>query len=193
MTSDLEIRSELGSRSVVLVGIMGSGKSAVGQRLATRLEMAFADADTEIVATANGMSIPEMFEKYGEGHFRLLERKVIARLLNSGPLLLATGGGAFMDASTRAAVRMLSVSIWLKAEFGVLLERINRRGISARPMLRGSDPAEKLKRLMDERYPIYGMADLTIESTNMSHDEMVSKVVEALRGFLRRTTPARSS
>jgi len=180
----LEIRSALRSQSIALVGMMGSGKSAVGHRLATKLDMPFADADIEIVEAANGMLIPEIFEKFGEAHFRSVERKVIARLLRTKPLVLATGGGAFMNPDTRAVIRTSGISIWLRAELPILLERIIRRGVSARPMLRGRDPIETLKRLIDDRYPTYGLADLTVDSVNVPHEEMISRVLEALRAKL---------
>lgn len=133
----------------MLVGMMGAGKSAVGHRLAARLDLRFVDADTEIVAAAGGISIPEIFAIYGEANFRSLEARVIARLINEGSRVLATGGGAFMNADTRAAVCSKGISVWLKAELSVLMERIMRKGIAARPMLKNGDPAETLKRLME--------------------------------------------
>jgi shikimate kinase len=176
-----ELVAALGRRSVVLVGMMGAGKSSVGRRLAGRLGLPFVDADNEIEKAA-GMSIPEIFANHGEPYFRAGEARVIARLLEGGPQVLATGGGAFMNAETRAAVRAGSVSIWLRATLDVLSRRIKRR--ADRPLLKDSDPAETLRRLIDERYPIYAEADLTVESREVPHDTIVDEIVEGLRGYL---------
>ena len=183
--ADQAIVGALGARSIVLVGMMGAGKSSIGRRLAERLGIAFADADAEI-ETAHRMSIPDIFSTYGEAYFRSGETRVIARLLEGGPQVLATGGGAFMNADTRAAIRRNGVSIWLKADYDVLLRRVRRR--SDRPMLKTADPAETLRRLMAERDPTYGEADLTIESREVSHDTIVSEAIAALAGRL--GTPA---
>src|SRR5438105_5958672 len=141
----------LGRRSIVLVGMMGAGKSSVGRRLAARLDIGFVDADAEIEAAA-GMTIPEIFSAFGEAYFRSGEARVIARLLRAGPQVLATGGGAFMNAETRATIRANGVAVWLKADYELLLRRVKRR--ADRPMLRTADPAETLKALIAERYPI---------------------------------------
>jgi shikimate kinase len=167
----------LGQRSLVLVGMMGAGKSSVGRKLAARLAMPFVDADTEIEAAA-GMTIPEIFEVRGEPEFRSGEARVIARLLDGGPQVLATGGGAYMNAETRALIGRKGVSIWLKAEFDVLMRRIRRR--NDRPLLRTADPEVTLKRLIGERYPVYAQADITIESRDVSHEVIVDELVEAL-------------
>src|SRR5438270_13946838 len=135
----------LGQRSVVLVGMMGAGKSSIGRRLAQRLGVGFVDADAEIEAAA-GMTIAEIFTTYGESYFRSGEQRVIARLLESGPQVLATGGGAFMNAETRKAIRQKGVSVWLKAEFEVLMRRVKRRATADRPMLQG-DPAQRIRPL----------------------------------------------
>ena len=172
----------LGRRSVVLVGIMGAGKSSVGRRLASRLGVPFVDADTEIEKAAAGMSIPEIFAKHGEPYFRAGETRVIARLLDGGPQVLATGGGAFMNAETRAAIRAKGISVWLRATLDVLSRRIKRR--NDRPLLKGVDPMETLRRLMDERYPVYAEADLTVESRDVPHEAIVDEVIESLRRFL---------
>src|SRR3954470_16787411 len=164
---DTALVAALGRRSVVLVGMMGAGKSSIGRRLASRLGMGFVDADAEIEAAA-GMTIAEIFTSYGEPYFRSGEQRVISRLLESGPQVLATGGGAFMNAETRAAIRAKGVSVWLKAALEVLSKRIKRR--NDRPLLKGADPVETLKRLMDERYPIYAEADLTVESRDVLHE-----------------------
>jgi shikimate kinase len=171
----------LGRRSIVLVGMMGAGKSSVGRRLAARLELPFVDADSEIEAAA-GMAIPDIFAAHGEEAFRSGETRVICRLLDGGPQVLATGGGAFMGAETRAAIRAKGVSVWLKADFDVLMRRVKRR--NDRPLLKTSDPADTLRRLMDERAPVYAQADLTIESRDVPHSVVVDDIVSALRVFL---------
>jgi shikimate kinase len=171
-----QLRVRLGARSVVLVGMMGAGKSSVGKRLARRLGLPFADADIEI-ETAAGMSIPEIFAHHGEPAFRDGERRVIARLLESGPLVLATGGGAFMNPETRARIAAHGVSVWLKADLEVLLRRVRRR--DDRPLLK-SDPEATLTRLIDERYPVYAEAAVIVHSREVPHDTMVEEVVDAL-------------
>ena len=167
----------LGPRSVVLVGMMGAGKSSIGRRLAARLCVPFADADNEIEVAA-GMSIPDIFATYGEAHFRDGEARVIARMLDGGPQVLATGGGAFMNPDTRTAIAAHGVSVWLKAEFDVLMRRIKRR--QDRPLLKTDDPGETLRALMAERYPIYAHADITIQSREVPHDKIVDEIVVAL-------------
>jgi shikimate kinase len=170
------LRAQLGARSVVLVGMMGAGKSSVGKRLARRLGLPFADADIEIESAA-GMSIPDIFTHHGEPAFRDGERRVIARLLESGPLVLATGGGAFMNAETRARIAEHGLSVWLKADLDVLLRRVRRR--DDRPLLK-SDPEATLTRLIDERNPVYAEAAVTVHSREVPHDTMVDEVVDAL-------------
>ena len=166
----------LGSRSVVLIGMMGAGKSSIGKRLAARLGLAFVDADSEIERAAD-MTIAEIFARYGEPHVRSGEARVIARLLDSGPQVLATGGGAYMNPDTRAAIRAKGVAVWLKAEFEVLLRRVRRR--SDRPMLHG-DPEQRLRQLMADRYPIYAEAEVTVLSRDVPHDTIVSEIIAAL-------------
>ena len=178
-TVEAGIVDALGSRSVVLVGMMGAGKSSVGRKLAARLLLPFADADTEI-ETAAGMTIPEIFEIRGEPEFRSGEARVIARLLDGGPRVLATGGGAYMNAETRKLIGEKGVSIWLRAEFDVLMRRIRRR--TDRPLLQTADPEATLQRLIDERYPVYALAELIIESRDVSHDVIVEEVIAALAG-----------
>jgi shikimate kinase len=170
----------LGSRSLVLVGMMGAGKSSVGRKLAARLVLPFADADTEIEAAA-GMTIPEIFEIRGEPEFRSGEARVIARLLDGGPQVLATGGGAYMNAETRKLIKDKGVSIWLRAGFDVLMRRIRRR--TDRPLLHTADPDATLKRLIDERYPVYALAELAIESRDVSHEVIVEEVIAALADY----------
>jgi shikimate kinase len=165
----------------VLVGMMGAGKSSIGRRLAARLGVPFIDADTEIEKAA-GMSIAEIFQAHGEPYFRAGETRVIARLLESGPQVLATGGGAFMNADTRAAIRVKGISIWLRATLDVLTRRIKRRG--DRPLLKTSDPVETLRRLIDERDPVYAEADLTVESRDVPHDAIVDEIMDGLRARL---------
>jgi shikimate kinase len=167
----------LAQRSIVLIGMMGAGKSSVGRRLAARLGIPFVDADAKIEEAAQ-MTIPEIFETYGEAEFRSAEARVIARLLDSGPQVLATGGGAFLHPETRAAVRQKGISFWLNAELEVLMRRVKRR--SDRPLLKTDDPGATLKRLMEERRPIYSEADVTIHSRDVPHEKMVDEIVAAL-------------
>jgi shikimate kinase len=169
--------ANLGTRSIVLVGMMGAGKSSIGRRLASDLNLAFVDADTEIESAA-GMSIPEIFEAYGEPYFRSGEARVIARLLESGPKVLASGGGAFINPQTRELIRTRGISVWLKADLDVLLRRIKRR--SDRPLLKTDDPERTLQRLMEERYPIYAEADVTIHSRDVSHEAIVADIIARL-------------
>jgi len=175
------IREALGPRSIVLIGLMGAGKTAVGRRLANRLDLPFVDADTEIEVAA-GQSIPEIFAEHGEAYFRQGERKVIARLLEAGPQVLSTGGGAYMNADTRANIRARGVSVWLKAELRVLMKRVGRR--DNRPLLAGTDPETVMQKLMAERYPVYAEADLTVESREVPHEVIVTAVVDALAAKL---------
>jgi len=177
------IRGALGQRSVVLVGMMGVGKSSIGRRLAARLAMPFVDADSEIEKAA-GMSIPDIFARHGEPDFRSGEARVIARLLDAGPQVLATGGGAFMNEGTREAIKAKGVSIWLAAEFDVLIRRIAKRK-NDRPMLQTADPAETLRQLLKLREPIYALADLTVHSRETPHDSLVGEIVAALAGHLK--------
>ena len=169
--------AELGGRSIVLVGMMGAGKSSIGRRLASELGLPFVDADNEIEAAA-GMTIPEIFETHGEPYFRSGEARVIARLLDGGPQVLASGGGAFINPQTRALIRTRGVSVWLKADFDVLLRRIRRR--SDRPLLKTDNPEQALRHLMDERYPIYAEADVTVLSRDVSHETIVADIIAAL-------------
>jgi shikimate kinase len=176
------ILSLLGSRSIVLVGMMGVGKSSIGRRLAARLGVPFVDADSEIEKAA-GMSIADIFARHGEGDFRNGEARVIARLLDGGPQVLATGGGAVMNADTRAAIKAKGVSIWLSAEFEVLMRRINKRK-NDRPLLQTADPAATLRELLVAREPVYAQADLTVQSREVPHDAIVAEIMTALATFL---------
>src|SRR5436305_982722 len=185
---DTALVAALGRRSVVLVGMMGAGKSSIGRRLASRLGMGFVDADAEIEAAA-GMTIAEIFTSYGEPYFRSGEQRVISRLLESGPQVLATGGGAFMNAETRAAIRAKGVSVWLKAEFDVLMKRVKRRATADRPMLQG-DPAQRIRHLIGERYPIYAEADVTVMPRDVSHEVIVAEIIAELGRVLGVAAPA---
>ncbi len=176
--SESAIATALGRRSIVLVGMMGAGKSSIGRRLAQRLDIPFVDADTEI-ETAAGMTIPEIFSAHGEPYFRSGEQRVIARLLDSGPQVLATGGGAYMNADTREGIRQKGVSVWLKAEFDVLMRRVKRRATGDRPMLQG-DPAQRIAHLMNERYPVYAEADVTVMSRDVAHETIVNEIIAAI-------------
>lgn len=169
-------------KTLVLVGLMGAGKSAIGRRLATRLGMSFVDADTEIEKAA-GCSISDIFATHGEAEFRDGERRVIARLLDGPPRVLATGGGAFMDPETRALIMAKGISVWLRADLDVLAKRVARR--NNRPLLAGGNQREILAELMDKRYPIYGEADVIVDSRDGPHNVTVDKVVEGVRGFVR--------
>jgi shikimate kinase len=166
------------SRTVALVGMMGAGKSSVGRRLAARLGVAFKDADSEIELAA-GCPIPELFARFGEGAFRDGERKVIARLLEEPPLVLATGGGAFADAATRARLKEGAVTVWIKVPIDVLFHRVKRR--DNRPLLRTEDPRGMLERLLVERMPAYAQADVIIESSDGPHTAVVEQIVAALQ------------
>jgi shikimate kinase len=186
LSLDAEIASALGKRCVVLIGMMGAGKSTIGRRMAARLRLPFLDADTEI-ETAAGMSIPDIFETHGEPHFRDGEARVIARLLDGGPAVIATGGGAFMREETRGRVRDKAVSIWLKADAEVIMKRVRRR--TDRPLLQNADPEATVGRLLGEREPVYGTADLTILSRDVPHDKIVDECMEALHAKLCAVTP----
>lgn len=172
-----QIRGALAPRSLVLIGLMGAGKSAIGRRLAKRLGLDFVDADKEIEAAA-GMSINEIFTEHGEDYFRDGERRVIARLLGGGPIVLATGGGAYMNEETRAEISENGVSIWLNADLDILLERVSRR--DTRPLLKTGDPREIMASLMAERYPVYAGADVTVQSRDVPHDVIVEEIVQAV-------------
>ena len=165
-------------RTVTLVGLMGAGKTSIGRRLATRLGVRFVDADTEIERAA-GCSISEIFERYGETHFRDGERRVIARLLADPPQVLATGGGAFMDPETRRLILDRSRSIWLRAALDVLVDRCGRR--DNRPLLRGADVRQILKQLIDKRYPVYAEADFIVDSDDGPHEAVIATILDYLR------------
>ncbi len=179
--------TSLVDRAIVLVGLMGAGKSSIGRRLASRLDIEFTDADAEIEAAA-GCSIADFFERHGESAFREGERRVIARLLDGGPRVLATGGGAFIDPDTRRLLGDKAITVWLSAELDLLVKRCARR--DTRPLLRAGDPREILARLMEERYPIYRQADITIETGDGPHTETVDKIISALKARAQARTPS---
>lgn len=186
------LREALNGRSVVLVGLMGAGKSSIGRRLAQRLGLPFVDADTEIEKAA-GLTIPEIFEKHGEPYFRAGEVRVVSRILEAGPQVLATGGGAYMNPETRRRIAERGISLWLKADLDVLMKRVRRR--ADRPLLKADDPRAVLRRLMDERYPVYAEADLTVISRETSHEEIVEEVLARIAGhvFPQDVLPAEAS
>ena len=181
-SQEAEITAALGSRSIVLVGMMGAGKSTIGRRLSARLHLPFLDADTEIELAHAGMTIPEIFAAHGEPYFRDGEARVIARLLCGGPCVLATGGGAFMREETRQRIREMAVSIWLKADADIIMKRVKRR--ADRPLLQTADPAATVGRLIEEREPVYAHADLTIWSRDVPHEKIVDECLDALHARL---------
>jgi shikimate kinase len=176
-TREQRIRSGLGTRSIVMVGMPGCGKSALGKRLAPRFNLPFLDVDEEIEKAA-GKSIKEIFADHGEASFREGERKVIARLLASGPQVLATGGGALMNEETRANIRRSGVSIWVRADAALLVRRVSKR--NTRPLFEGRDPEAVVKELMAARHPLYAGADIIVESRDVPHETMVEEIIEAL-------------
>jgi shikimate kinase len=167
----------LGARSVVFVGLMGAGKTAIGRKVAGMLGLKFIDSDHEIESVSR-MTIPELFELYGEAEFRALEQRVILRLLENGPQVLSTGGGAFINGQTRKAVRASAVSIWLKADLDLLMERVSKK--QNRPLLKNDDPRGVLARLMDERYPVYARADITVATRDDRKEVIAAEAIEAL-------------
>jgi shikimate kinase len=180
-TPEADIVAALGRRLVVLVGMMGAGKSTIGRRLAARLGIPFVDADAEI-ELAHRMPIPDIFETYGEAYFRDGEARVIARLLEAGPTVLATGGGAFMREETRRRICDKAVSIWLRADVDIIMRRVRRR--ADRPLLQTADPEATVSRLISEREPVYQIANLTIASREVPHDKIVDECVDALHTYL---------
>ncbi|MHA1524217.1 MAG: shikimate kinase [Alphaproteobacteria bacterium] len=175
-----QIRPLLGQRAIVLIGLMGAGKTTVGRRLAAALEIPFFDADLEIESAA-GMSVADIFAHHGEAYFRDGERRVIARLLEPGLRVVSTGGGAFMQVDTRALVRERSVSVWLRGDLALLLERVKRR--NNRPLLM-ENPKAVLKKLIAERHPVYQGADITVDSRPVAHEIIVDDIMTALVEFL---------
>ncbi len=179
-----KITSALNGRSIVLIGLMGCGKSSIGRRLATRLELPFVDADGEIEQAA-GKTVAEIFSEDGEEVFRDGERRVIARLLSNSAQVLATGGGAYMNAEIRDNIHNKAISIWLRADLDLLMERVSRR--SHRPLLQTDDPRAVMQNLIDQRYPVYQHADITVDSQHAAHDVIVRDVVRKLADYLTST------
>jgi shikimate kinase len=178
---ETRVRQRLGSRALVMVGMMGAGKSSVGRRLATRLGLPFVDADSEIEQAANA-SITDIFDRHGEEYFRDGERRVIRRLLDGEPKVLATGGGAFIQSETRDAIKAKGISIWLQADRDLILSRVKRR--NNRPLLRNGEPSEVIERLISEREPIYAQADIHVRSRDVAHDDVVGDILAALDSYL---------
>jgi shikimate kinase len=172
-----DVLARLKGRAIILVGLMGSGKSSVGKRLAQSLGLPFCDADTEIELAA-GLTIAEIFQRYGEPHFRDREAKVIERLLGQGMQVLATGGGAFMNAHTREEIARHGLSIWLKADLETLMRRVKRR--SDRPLLKTADPEATMRALIDQRYPVYALSDITIDSRDGPHEATMELIILAI-------------
>ncbi len=168
------------TKTIVMVGLMGAGKTSIGRRLAARVGLPFVDADEEIEAAA-GSSIEDIFERLGEASFRDGERRVIARLLDGPPIVLATGGGAFMDPQTRERINQKAISVWLRADLDTLVRRTSRR--NDRPLLKNGDPREILARLMDQRYPTYQQADIVVDSVDAPAEETVQSVLDALAAY----------
>ena len=171
------VRQRLGARPIVLVGLMGAGKTSVGRRLAEKLGIPFVDADHEIERAA-GKSIKDIFAEHGEPYFREGERRVIQRLIGDGAQVLATGGGAWMNDETRARIQEHGISVWLKASLPLLMKRVSKR--QDRPLLQAEDPEGVMRGLMEKRYPVYALADVTVESRDVQHGQMVNDVIRAL-------------
>jgi shikimate kinase len=172
------IRARLGTRSIALVGMPGSGKSSIGRRLAPRLDLPFVDSDAKIEEAAGGMSIAEIFTKHGEEEFRSLEARVIARLLDDGPSVISTGGGALINAGTRALLHERAITVWLRAEIAVLMRRVRRK--TDRPLLAGKDPEETLKKLLSEREALYASSRIVVTSREGPHEAVVESIVESI-------------
>lgn len=187
-TADLLAR--LGPRSVVFVGLMGAGKTAIGRKVAATLGLPFTDSDHEIESVSR-MTIPDLFDRYGEAEFRSLEQRVIARVLESGPQVLSTGGGAFMNEQTREAIAAGGLSVWLKADVDTLLDRVSKK--QNRPLLRNADPRAVLERLMAERYPVYALADVTVATRDERKEVIAGEVIEALGRHLLSIAPVQRS
>jgi shikimate kinase len=180
-----ELTALLAGRAIVLVGMMGAGKTTVGRRLAARLGRRFADSDEEVEKAA-GMTIEDIFAAHGEADFRAGEARVIARLLKDRDLVLGTGGGAFMNAETRGLVQAEAISVWIKADFDLLFQRVQRR--SNRPLLKTANPRETLQGLIDRRYPVYAEAHVTVTSTDVPQDQVATEVIDALLAHLESRT-----
>jgi len=179
------LRSRIAGRSLVFVGLMGAGKSTIGKQIAQIMDLPFFDADCEIEAAAQ-MSITDLFARYGEQEFRDLERRVIARLLQQSAIVLATGGGAFMNTQTREKIRQSAISIWLKVDLDILMDRVLRK--NTRPLLQNDNPREVMEQLMTQRYPVYATADLTVISHDAERDVVAMNVLDRLEHYLTQRT-----
>ena len=180
-TVDTHLREKLGDRAIVFVGLMGAGKTAIGRKVAQTLGLPFVDSDHEI-ETVSRMSVPDLFERYGEPEFRALERRVITRLVEEGSRVVSTGGGAFMNDETRRAISSHGISVWLKADIDVLMERVAKN--RNRPLLRNADPRAVMKRLMHERYPVFALADVIVPTRDDAKDVIADETVAAIARFL---------
>lgn len=167
----------LGKRTLVFVGLMGAGKSVIGKMSASAMKIPFVDSDQEIEKVSR-MSITDLFDTYGEAEFRALEERVIRRLLQEGPMILSTGGGAFINDRTRSVIKQRGLSVWLRADLDILWERVRKR--SHRPLLQTADPMGTLSALLDARYPVYGEADLVVQSRDVSKEKIVGEVLDAV-------------
>lgn len=170
-------RDVLGDRTLVFVGLMGAGKSVIGKMTASAMKIPFVDSDQEIERVSR-MSISDLFDAYGEAEFRALEERVIRRLLQEGPMILSTGGGAFINERTRSIIKRRGLSVWLRADLDILWERVRKR--SHRPLLHTADPRGTLSALLDARYPVYGEADLVVQSRDVSKEKIVGEVLDAI-------------
>ncbi len=181
-----DVIDRLGNRSIVFIGLMGAGKTAIGRKVAQALGLPFIDSDHEI-ETVSRMTVPELFEHYGEPEFRALEERVIGRLVKDGPQVLSTGGGAFMNANTRAAVAADGVSVWLKADLDTLMARVARK--PNRPLLQNADPRGVMQKLMNDRYPTYGLADITVQTRDAKREEIMAEVIASITEWLQNERP----
>ncbi len=184
--NEKSIVAGLGGRSIVFIGLMGAGKTAIGRTTAHELGLPFADSDHEIEHVSR-MSIPELFEEYGEAEFRSLERRVIARLLKSGPGVVSTGGGAFMNETTRRAIKKKGISVWLKADLETLMNRVMRK--QNRPLLKNPNPRGVMEELIEKRYPVYSRADITIQTREDRKEVITAEVVNAIADYLNSSAP----
>jgi shikimate kinase len=180
-----ELGERLGRRAIVFVGLMGAGKTAIGRRVASSVGLPFADSDREI-EKASRMTVADLFDAYGEAEFRSLEQRVIARLLQEAPCVVSTGGGAFMNADTRAAIGKAGISVWLKADIDTLMARVMKK--QTRPLLKTGNPREIMENLMKARYPVYAMADVTVNTRDDRREVIADEVVAAILAHLREET-----
>ncbi|MEX0954648.1 MAG: shikimate kinase [Rhizobiaceae bacterium] len=181
-----ELGERLGGRAIVFVGLMGAGKTAIGRRVASSIGLPFSDSDHEI-EKASRMTVADLFDAYGEAEFRSLEQRVIVRLLLEAPCVVATGGGAFMNADTRAAIGEAGISVWLKADIDTLMARVMKK--QTRPLLKTGNPREIMENLMKARYPIYATADVTVNTRDDRREVIADEVVAAILAHLSEETP----